>query len=122
MTQKDYLENKIDKEYNSFLGVPEKIKEIKKNSLYEITYKDYFKLNEQKIKIQGQINPQIIQDNIIRGSIQDINGKKSYVLEIIGKKKLEEYISKTPANERFKTMNATDYGCFYKYIDPIDDT
>lgn len=123
MTLKDSLENKIEKEHPLFIGMPKQIKELEKDKKYKITYEDYFNREQQKtITINFKIHPQTINGYVIRGSVQEQNREKSYVLEIIDGIKLEEYLQKTSKQERFKTTNTTDYGCFLKYVNPINGT
>ena len=123
MTQKDSLENKLEGEYPSFIGIPKQIKELEKDKKYKIIYDDYFNRAQQKIiTINFKIHPQTINGYVLRGSVQEQNGEKSYVLEIIDGIKLKEYIQKTPKREIFKTINTTDYGCFIQYIQTINGT
>jgi len=120
MTQKSIDNMVIKEQIPSYLGKVQKIIEIKNNEEYEIEYSDYFTQKNKKIKINFKIQPQIINNYIIRISTQQLNDETKYVLEVLDEKKFKEYSKKTKKQDLFKTQKATEYGCFLRYINPID--
>ncbi|MFP4567391.1 MAG: hypothetical protein ACLFN8_00450 [Candidatus Woesearchaeota archaeon] len=114
------LESHLNTEQPIFLGRVKKVQEIKKEEIFNILYEDYYTKEEKQTQIKFKIHPQIINSYILRGSLQQINEKTSYVLELIDEKKLEGHIQKTKKTNQFKTEKSTDYGCFFRYVVPIN--